>query len=199
MASFEAISAPESESFPPVDGYEAERLRPMTDGKFWRVTLKPGAEVLSVFRAGDVEFPAVWYYENASGQRFLCYAFAWNSVERESQLLQSYARRRQALYGLRRLQNGRPIAAECRSRDTEILRHYTIIQDLDDGCRAIGIWNTSDDPILSPEIVLDRAYAAVRMIGGANGTVIGDRVVLDAEIPAHTFVGMLLLPKTDTE
>ena len=194
MASFEAISAPESESFPSVDGYEAEHLRPMTDGKFWRVTLKPGAEVLSVFRAGDVEFPAVWYYENASGQRFLCYAFAWNSVERESQLLMSYARQRQALYGLEKLQNGRKPAAYSVGHP----HLYLMVKDLDDGSCAVGIWNCFDDAVLAPKVMLDRAYDTVRFIGGAQGCVEGNCVAFTTDIPAHGFAGVVVKNASET-
>ena len=167
---------------------EEENLRTMTGGTFRHVTLKEGAVVLSTFHAGEESYPAAWLYENADGQRFLCYAFAWTSVDRHSQLLTSYARQAQAMGALDWLQGGKKPAAIC-AHHPEL---YMIVKDQDDGGRAVGLWNCFADEIIAPVVNLDRAYAEVRFIGGARGHIDGDRVIFETDIPAHAFAGFVV-------
>ncbi len=188
IVSAEDAPAADSEDFPADDGKEAENLRTLTGAQYRRVTLKEGAKVLSVFRAGTETYPAVWTYENADGQRFLCYAFAWNSVsDRRAQLLCSYARQAQLYRVLPWLQGGKAPAALC-AHHPEL---YMIVKDTADA-RAVGMWNCFGDAIIAPTVTLDRAYANVRFIGGARGHIEGNRVIFESDIPAHAFAGFVV-------
>ena len=187
IVSAEDAPVADSEDFPASEGREAENLRTLTGAKYRRVTLKEGAEVLSVFRAGNETYPAAWYYENNDGERFLCYAFAWNSVsDRHAQLLCSYARQEQAMRALAQLQGGKAPAALC-AHHPEL---YMIVKD-SDGKRAVGLWNCFGDEIIAPTVVLDREYTSVRFIGGAKGRIEGNCVIFDTDIPAHAFAGFV--------
>jgi len=183
----EDAPAAEVEDFPSADGCERELLRTMTGGRFRCVTLREGAAVLSTFNAGGSAYPAVWTYENADGQRFVCYAFAFASVERYSQLLCSYARQAQLLRVLPWLQGGKSPAAVC-AHHPEL---YIIAKDTEAG-RAVGLWNCFADEIIAPTVTLDSVYASVRFIGGARGHIEGNRVILETDIPAHAFAGFVV-------
>lgn len=188
IVSAEDAPAADGEIFPAQNGMEEEHLRTLTGGLFRRVTLKSGAVVLSAFHAGTETYPAAWMYENENGERFVCYAFAFGSVDRHSQLLCSYARQAQAVDALAWLQGGKKSAAVC-------LHHpelYMIVKDQGDGGRAVGLWNCFADEIIAPVVTLDRAYAEVRFIGGARGHLEGDRVIFETDIPAHAFAGFVV-------
>lgn len=172
-----------SETFPQDEFAEQENLRTLTGGRFAKMTLREGAEVLSEFHAGGESYPAVWYYENGDGQRFLGYAFDWDSVDKSSQLLMSYRRQAQAVKGIEKLQNGRAIAAVC-MKNPEI---YMIVKDFADGSRAVGIWNCFGDEMIAPKVLLDRAYSSVRFVTDAKGHVEGNCVKFESDIPAHSF------------
>ena len=176
-----------SETFPAEDGREEEHLRTLTGGRFKNVTLKEGAVVLSAFHAGSESYPAAWLYENAAGQRFLCYAFSFFVDDRHAQLLTSYARQAQAIGALEWLQGGKKPAA-IGPHHPEL---YMIVKDHDCG-RAVGLWNCFADEIIAPVVTLDRAYNEVRFIGGASGHIEGNRVIFDSDIPAHSFAGFVV-------
>ncbi len=178
---------PDNEQFPSLDGHEAELVRPLTGGSFWRVELSDRAEVLSHFISGAERYPAAWYYENADGQRFLVYAFAMASVDRNSQILTSYCRQRQFNAVLPRLQGHAP-AAVCEGHPFL----YMIAKDHENGARAIGLWNNFDDEMLTPSVVLDRSFARVRFLGGAKGHIEGNTVVFETDIAAHAFGGFVV-------
>lgn len=187
MVSCEAAAAAEIELYPAADGMEAECLRTLSGGRYYRAILHPDAVVLSTFRVGMEQYPAVWQYENKNGERFLCYAFAFDSIDHKSQLLLSYARQAQAVRALEWLQGGRAPAAVC-------LHHpelYMIVKDTENGARAVGLWNCYGDEILQPRVTLDREYRSVRFIGGAAGYLDGRDVVFTSDIPAHAFAGFV--------
>ena len=188
IVSVQDAPVPDNETYLAADGMEEENLRTMTGGTFRHVTLKDGAVILSTFHAGEESYPAAWLYENADGQRFLCYAFAWTSVDRHSQLLTSYARQAQALRVLEWLQGGKKPAAVC-AHHPEL---YMIVKDHVDGGRAVGLWNCFADEIIAPVVTLDRAYDEVCFIGGARGHIDGDRVIFETDIPAHAFAGFVV-------
>ena len=188
ILSSEAAPAAVSEAFCAENGIEAENIRTQTDGRFRRFTLCERAEVMSVFHADGETYPAVWFYENDDGHRFVGYAFAWGTVERRSQLLCSYRRQSQAIGALEKLQGGRKIAAVC-EHHPEL---YMIVKDLPDGSRAVGLWNCFGDEVITPSVVLDKEFSDVRFIGGARGCINGDRVEFDTDIPAHAFAGFVV-------
>ena len=53
---------------------------------------------------------------------------------------------------------------------------------------AVGLWNLFPDAVLSPVIALDKAYSRAEFIN-CSGSLDGDRVRLDADIPAYGFAG----------
>ena len=71
-------------------------IRPLwVTNQFGCVTLKNGAEELSRFRHGKLEFPASYRYENADGKRFLVYCFDFNSLRFDAVLFSHTDRRTQ--------------------------------------------------------------------------------------------------------
>ncbi len=180
----QSAAAALTETFPATAERESEQLRTLTGGNFYTTELKQGAQVCSTFHAGEVSYPAAWYYENAEGQRFFVYAFDASSVDVNSQLICSYARQTQFVYALKRLQ-GSACAAVCVGQP----HIYSIVKDREDGTRAVGIWNCFGDEILTPEVILDRPVKTVQFLGGAQGKAEGNKVLFTTDIPAHTFTG----------
>ncbi|MBQ8578392.1 MAG: hypothetical protein IJ449_10590 [Clostridia bacterium] len=187
ILSAEPAPAALSEDFPALNGREAENVRTLSGGSYYRVTLKAGAKVLSTFRAGAETYPAAWYYENEAGGRFFVYAFDINSVDRNSQLLCSYARQAQFYAALEAVQ-GRPSMAVSMGHP----HLYMTVKDRADGERVVGLWNCFADEMLTPTVTLDRAYETVSFLGGADGYLDGNRVVFTTDIPAHTFAGFIV-------
>lgn len=187
ILSIKTAAAPEVELFPKTSEAEEETLRPLTGGMFYHAVLSDRAEVLSEFRSGDEIYPAVWFYENDAGKRFLCYAFDMNSVDAESQLLCSYARQAQFIRAAERLQKY-PLAAVCTGNP----RLYMIVKDREDGSRAVGLWNCFDDEILTPHVTLSDAYTDIQFLNGAKGTIDGNEVFFETDIPAHSFAGFVV-------
>ena len=74
----EEVADPTGETFYP-DGTRYNMLME-PEGKFYRVSLAPGAEVLSTFHSADGDYPACYFYKNAQGQRFAVYTFDSNTL-----------------------------------------------------------------------------------------------------------------------
>ena len=74
----EEVADPTGETFYP-DGTRYNMLME-PEGKFYRVSLAPGAEVLSTFHSADGDYPACYFYKNAKGQRFAVYTFDSNTL-----------------------------------------------------------------------------------------------------------------------
>ena len=74
----EAAGSPTEETF--FDTGTTYRNLWEEQGKFYKVTLDPRAEISSMFRSGDDEFPACYFYTGADGRRFAVYTFDSNTL-----------------------------------------------------------------------------------------------------------------------
>ena len=78
LRGMEAAAEPTRETFHSDGNNYGPLMEP--EGKFYRVSLAPGAEVLSTFHSPDGDFPACYFYENEKGQRFAVYTFDSNTL-----------------------------------------------------------------------------------------------------------------------
>lgn len=179
-------SRPSHERFPAMGALHAETIRPEAQGEYFRFTLKPGAEVLSTFSAGEDTFPAVWFYENGDGQRFLVYAFDFFSTDLRAPLAYSYCRQEQFRRAVGRLKDGYSLPAFC-GKEPDL---FLIVRDRQEtGERIVGVFNSTQDELLSTVITLDREYREVSFFPGCMGHIEGRNVVIDGVVPAHAFTG----------
>lgn len=177
LADATSMAAPTGEHFP-VDG---ETIPLTVQGCFWRVSLRPGAEVLSTF--GNA--PAAYWYENADGGHFLVYTFDAESVPPESPLCQNYCRQRQLFAAIARMVVPLP-AAVCRQPGIFLLcrRNETAM--------TVGVWNFGRD-ILLPQVELGETYTTLSPIGETRAHLSGLTVTLDAPLAPGCFAGFTLI------
>ncbi|MDD4891929.1 MAG: hypothetical protein PHU85_18570, partial [Phycisphaerae bacterium] len=152
-------------------------------GAYYALTLKPGATVLSYFRAEESEYPAAYTYENADGRRFLVYSFDGYSVQQNSDAFCSYGRKKQLDAALKWLAGG-PMPAVCSGHPG-----LYMICKTGDGSMAVALCNIFEDAVVTPEIGLGRTYSKARFIG-CEGRLEGDRFALSTDIPPFGFVGI---------
>ncbi len=165
------------------------------DGGFFRVTLSPGAEVLSTFYATDSclgttsdlddsteRYPACYRYENAAGQRFLVYTFAADEVKTKGSwhngLFRNYYRAEQVIDSYAWL-CGHKLPAVCRRAP-----HLYVLCKREGEKLHIGLFNLSPDAILHPVVELDKTYATLDCFN-TTGKLRGDRLELE-RMPAYT-------------
>lgn len=138
------------------------------------VTLKKGAEVLSVGENEQDSVPMSFRYENADGKRFLVLCF--NTRKQSDACFYSYARSEQIAKNVCWL-SGRKLPAysygnphlylQCKKGDDEM---------------TVGLWNFCIDPVLQPVVELSREYEAIEFIN-CDGKLNGDKVVLSQIAP----------------
>ena len=135
----------------------------------------------SKFSDGDRLIPACYFYENASGERFVVYAF--HAYFNNDQLWRSYARAGQLTQAVKLL-SGKALPASCYGNPDL----YMMCKKNDDGdAMAVGLWNIFADSIPAPAVELDGAYTDIRFIN-CTGRLEGSRVVL-SEMAPYSFAG----------
>ena len=173
------VTAGGEEYFPVEDEYVA--CGPVE--RFVPVTLKVGADVLSTLRG----MPVCWKYENAAGQRFLCYAFDMDRAIWARSVTRGYARQRQLIEGLQ-WAGRRPLPASCPGEPDL----YILCKRTPEGL-AVGLWNLSCDVVISPVIrVAERGEVVAAWGGPAQAE--DDEVAFDSDIAPFGFAGFVLKP-----
>lgn len=175
---------PSFEEYPDtgVRGLSGSRIAGESDGRFYLLTLRDGAQVLSLF---DGETPSSYYYENACGGRFLVYCFDMDSVDMTSPLITNYYRQEQ-LVSLLRLKTPGAVPAEllrepmsyvlCRKNEKEL---------------AVGIWNLGLEIGLPKKIRIDGSYRKIRFIR-SDGSYDGNGTVsIDTPLMPYQFAGFI--------
>ncbi len=122
---------------------------------------------------------ASYTYENASGQRFLVFAFSAEELRENSLLLRSYERGRQIAEAVEWL-GGKPLEASC-------IGHpylYTVQKE-----GAAAYINCHPDEIYDAKITLARPAKSVRFIG-CTGRQTDDTTVIIDNIRAYGFAGI---------
>lgn len=188
---------PAAEYFPAEDRFVS--CAPDSQGTVYEVTLKDSAVVESEFVrtvsglalpfGNDLSvfprYPASYYYENADGEKYLVFPYNPCTLPARSGwangLYRSYARGRQLIAAYEKMA-GRPLPAVCPGAPGAY-----ILCMKDEHEMAVGLWNLSEDEILSPVISLDRAYETVD-IYHASGHLRGNELVLDEDLPPYGFV-----------
>ena len=148
----------------------------------WEIETDPAARPLGYFVKGDGRFPSAYVYENAVGARFMVFAF--DAYFNGGGMIRSNFRPRQIASGVKMLA-GAPLPAFVDGG----LDVYLMAKDAPDA-RAVGIWNTSSDALIAPEIRLDGAYATAEFIN-CTGRLEGAKAVL-SNVPAWSFAGIVL-------
>lgn len=120
-------------------------------------------------------------YENSDGQKFLVFLFDCYSFDRYSGMLCSYARQSQLIKGIEYI-TGEPLPAVCSKQ----LNLITVCAKKDDGMQ-IGLFNCSEDSVLSPEISLGQEYKTLSSYN-LSGKLDKNRILLDGEISPYSFV-----------
>lgn len=154
---------------PQTELFGNERVCLAGGGQYFKVTVKPGAEILSEFN-GDTVFPACYRYENAKGQRFVVYAFDGYDIPQLCAVTSSYARQKQLIESVEWLQRGNSLPAVCTGNP-----YLYMIVKRDGDKMSVGMWNLFEDTVFTPEITLDREYSTVRFLnceGGLKGSVV---------------------------
>ena len=181
LLGYTRVNANPSEEYFPADGMAVAIGQPSPFPlRFYRVSLKDGARVISSFRYGDElpqfgeynadvaenasreDFPACYLYENADGQRFCVYTFVATGVQNRDiyngfcgDFFLSYCRQRQILDSAEWLQRKKLPAKSLKNP------YLYVLCAEDEKSRVIGIWNISEDEILHPEIELDAPAGAL--------------------------------------
>lgn len=126
-------------------------------------------------------FPACFKYENASGQRFMIYAFSaqtvlvgnagWNTG-----VFRSYTRQQQLIDGIKWLQKGKALPAVL-TKSPEL---YILCNQNSDSL-SVGLWNIFPDEILNAEIILGDTYSSIDCFD-CDGELVGNKVKLKAPV-----------------
>ena len=129
----------------------------------------------------DDEAVISYSYENSDGQKFLVFLFDCYSVDRQTGLFCSYARQKQLISNIERIA-GESLPAVCCKQ----LNLITVCAKKDDGMQ-IGLFNCSEDSVISPEILLGNEYKTLSAYN-ANGKLCDNRILLDGDIAPYSFV-----------
>ena len=148
--------------------------------------LSPSAEAVLSVQADGRRYPFAYRYENASGARFfVLMAHVPETDGTYSALFKTYLLAdecRQAAEWIGR----RPLPAVCAGHP-----ELYVLCKQDETRLAVGLFNYGADAVLSPVITLDGVYARAEGIGCAC-RIEGNRVLLDAPLPAGEFAAVVL-------
>ncbi len=140
-------------------------------GRFARLTLKPGAEVVTEFGVGKERFVGSYRYDNGTTE-FLVLAFDGYSVRQDNALFGSYLRQKTLLEFVGRIPHlpGNPGV-------------WTLVKKSESET-AILCLNIFEDPILDGVLELGTSYASAELIG-AEGILEGTRIRLTDAVPPY--------------
>ena len=147
-----------------------------------RLTLKPGAEMLSTIH-GAV---SCFRYENAAGQRFVVYAFDMNEAVWTQSLTRGYSRQRQLIDGLEWAGRKALPAVLPGCPDA-----YLICKCTSEGL-GVGIWNLSPDALLSPRLITEGGFGGAACFGCEVEREDDRTWRVRGEIAPYAFAGILL-------
>jgi hypothetical protein len=159
-----------------------QKERALTSSPVMALALKDGAQVLSWHMWDDQKVPGSYFYENAAGQRFFVLCF--DGCFCNERLFRQYTRSRQIGNILPRL-SGRTLPAHCPGNPDL----YLMCKE-DGGEMAVGLWNFCADPVLQPQIKLEKAFYNIHFIR-CSGQLEGDTVTL-SELPPYGFCGFVV-------
>jgi hypothetical protein len=159
-----------------------QKERALTSSPVMALALKDGAQILSWHMWDDQKVPGSYFYENEAGQRFFVLCF--DGCFCKERLFRQYTRSRQIGNILPRL-SGRTLPAHCPGNPDL----YLMCKE-DGGEMAVGLWNFCADPVLQPQIKLEKAFYNIHFIR-CSGQLEGDTVTL-SELPPYGFCGFVV-------
>ena len=139
------------------------------------------AQILSVLKKGNKEYPMCYLYENANGQRFMVFAI---NTRASADAFRPYARNQQIAESVEWL-GGKKLPAHVNGFPAL----YMICKE-GNGKLSIGLWNFIEDIAIEPVIDLAETWAKVECFGG-TAKLDGDKILL-SDIPAFGFIGIEL-------
>lgn len=145
------------------------------------VKLKEGAEILSDMETDFGTLPISYRYENEKGQRFLI--LNYNTRNGDPHFQYHYERGKQIAENIPYL-SGKKLPAFTSGHP----HLYMQCKKGEDGKCAVGLWNFFADEAENVEIILDKEYKNLRLIG-AKGTLLGNKITLDL-IPPFGFAAV---------
>ncbi len=151
-------------------------------GSYRRLSVRPGAEVLSVLHSAEGTAPGACCYENAAGQRFLVYAFeAAGSLQTGamSGVMRGRCRAAQLRSRLAWLSGREPDAVCDAAPDL-----YMLVKKNADSM-TVGLWNFGVDAVFCPQVRLGGDWAALEH--GEGKAMLNGRIVTLGELPAFGF------------
>lgn len=136
------------------------------------ISVKSGAKILVDSKLNGKEYTDAYMYENASGQRFLVFAFDaafWGKHRFRSYCMQNL------LYSAIEELSGKALPAKCAGNPDL----YILTKRGDDGSLAVGLWNFFADKIDAPIVELDREYENIEYFG-CEGRKEGNKLILSS-------------------
>lgn len=145
----------------------------------------PGAGNLSHMSDGSasIRFPMSYFYESPQGERYLVLNFVGRFMDKSDPtvVMRHYARSRQYAKAVEWLSKGAyKLPAFCHGNPNL----YTMVKS-DEKHTTVGLWNCFADPVIRPEILLDREYTSIRFLN-CEGRLEGNTVTLTT-LPAFGF------------
>lgn len=143
-----------------------------------KMTLKENAVAESNYLLYDEQFPASYKYKNEDTE-FLVLSFDSYELNHRSASAYSYSRQRQIIDFCEKIPHipDKPGV-------------YQIYKKSDKKCALLFI-NIFDDPIIDGDIILDKEYKDMKIIG-ASGVLCGDKINLTSTIHPYTAVAVVL-------
>lgn len=142
----------------------------------YAISPKANAEVIA-WSVGGSKKPDTIRYTNAAGHKFLVFAF--DAAMTEEDRYRSYCMQRQLYNSVEWL--GGKLPAKCAGSPDL----YMLCKRGEDGSMAVGLWNLSADPVLEPQILLERNFRKAEFLN-CTGTLEGDQMTL-SDITAYSF------------
>lgn len=160
------------------DGSERAGCR-FGQGTFLQTELAETAQVeLSVLVDGK-QMPVVYRYVNADGKRFLVFLFDLMSFDKNSSVIRGYLVQRITVSGVEWVAGKRLPAVSLGNPNLYLFCKRT------EDTLSVAMLNCFADEIIEPCVTLDGVYDSVEFVN-ASGHLEGDRVYLDAPLPAFS-------------
>ena len=158
---------------------ESEEIRGISDIATCKAEISPNALIDSIYMPTGA--PASYFYENKVGQRyFVLLIDAYRSNKNSFNYFNNYYRQSQMLRAIDML-CGHPLPAVCKKQP--YLYMQTAKSENGDAL-SVALFNMNVDEIISPCIILDRAYSRVKCVG-CEGYLEGNILHLKNDIASY--------------
>ncbi len=154
---------------------EKDEIRGINDIAMQKAKISPEAKIDSTFMPDGA--PASYFYKNKAGERyFVLLIDAYRSSKNNYNYFNNYYRQAQLIRAIEWL-CGKTMPVVCEKHP---YLYMQTARSKNDDTLAVALFNMSIDEIISPVVMLDRAYKRIRTVGcecileGNNVRIIGD-------------------------